>query len=303
MIKQDDYPLRKMADEIDSDFILEVEERKALPVWVLPLVTSWRLTPHQLLERLNKPLHDIFRRFPSAFNLTPSHKPCHIPPQQWENLLVKIRILDANLRKEGVADDQSYVQWRDQSIKILQEYEAYVWLDDFKNWFDRDENFCKESWIEGIEDIDENNFPDNLEDLLKFDDLLKNKLRSRPVELTLNPLLSKASTTVSEDIAAFAEKLRQRNKTMVSKAVTTDKIDEELTKLQKQQAAISKAIQGKGYNPLSIPDGGKGTLQIICENDYPDLFDATTSFDNAWKKSVALFRMANHASYSKRGKT
>lgn len=75
-----------------------------------------------------------------------------------------------------------------------------------------------------------------------------------------------------------------------------------LMKLEKQQDAIMKVVQQKGYNPLAVPDGGKITLKMICEADYPDLFDGKTSFDNAWKESRSLFRMANHASYSKMGK-
>jgi hypothetical protein len=75
-----------------------------------------------------------------------------------------------------------------------------------------------------------------------------------------------------------------------------------LTKLQKQQKAILAACELKKYDPLAIPDGGKGSLKMICEADHADLFDGDTSFDNAWKASKTIFRMANHASYSKRGK-
>lgn len=77
----------------------------------------------------------------------------------------------------------------------------------------------------------------------------------------------------------------------------------ELTKLEKQRNAIMDVILLKEFNPLAIPDGEKGTIKDICQADYPDLFDGTTSFDNAWKASGSLFRMANHASYAKRGTT
>lgn len=75
-----------------------------------------------------------------------------------------------------------------------------------------------------------------------------------------------------------------------------------LTKLEKQQRAILTVIQIKQFEPQAIPDGEKGTIKQICESDYPELFHGTTSFDNAWKASKSLFRMANHASYAKRGK-
>lgn len=76
-----------------------------------------------------------------------------------------------------------------------------------------------------------------------------------------------------------------------------------LGKLEKQRIAIMKTIIGKRLDPLAIPDREKGNLETICQHDYPLLFDGDTSFDNAWKKSRALFRMANHASFSKRGKS
>jgi hypothetical protein len=88
-----------------------------------------------------------------------------------------------------------------------------------------------------------------------------------------------------------------------AEAVTIDISDPNLLKLQKQQAAILEACKTKKYNPLAIPDGGKGLLQKICEHDYPDVFDHDTSFDNAWKESKSLFRMANYASFAKRGKS
>jgi hypothetical protein len=79
------------------------------------------------------------------------------------------------------------------------------------------------------------------------------------------------------------------------------KPDPDLTKLENQRNAILTVIEQKQFNPMEIPDGEKGTIKLICEADYPRLFDGDTSFDNAWKKGRELFRMANHASYAKRG--
>jgi hypothetical protein len=94
-------------------------------------------------------------------------------------------------------------------------------------------------------------------------------------------------------------------KTEVKKSISTaSRFDDDvLTKRQKQQAAIMEVIRQKGFDRLAIPDREKGTLRTICQHDYPLLFDGDTSFDNAWKGSRALFRMANHASFSKRGKS
>jgi hypothetical protein len=81
--------------------------------------------------------------------------------------------------------------------------------------------------------------------------------------------------------------------------------DSSLTKLEKQHKAILEVIALKNFSPMAIPDGEKsGSIKTICETDYPLIFDCDNSFDEAWKKgrSKKLFRMANHASYAKRGR-
>jgi hypothetical protein len=95
------------------------------------------------------------------------------------------------------------------------------------------------------------------------------------------------------------------NKIDIEKLLTadTDINNPKFLKSEKQIIAILKAIKIKQWQPLEIPDGGKGTIKQICENDYPKIFDCTSSFDEAWRKrDKTLIRMANHASYSKRGK-
>jgi hypothetical protein len=73
------------------------------------------------------------------------------------------------------------------------------------------------------------------------------------------------------------------------------------TKLKKQHDAILAVIKQKGFDPMKIPDGGKGTIEDICRADYSDIFDGSSSFENSWIEGRGkIFRMANHASYSKR---
>lgn len=83
---------------------------------------------------------------------------------------------------------------------------------------------------------------------------------------------------------------------------TSPALEVNLTKNQKQQNAILEVIRMKGFDPMMIPDGEKGTIEKLCMADYPLLFDGVTSFENAWKGSRELFKMANHESYSKRRK-
>lgn len=79
--------------------------------------------------------------------------------------------------------------------------------------------------------------------------------------------------------------------------------DQNLIKSEKQKRAILTVIAMKRYEPMAIPNGEKGTIRTICESDYPELFDGSSSFDNVWKTNIGKsWRMANHASYSKRHK-
>ncbi|MGZ8194573.1 MAG: hypothetical protein ACXWTH_03000 [Methylosarcina sp.] len=131
--------------------------------------------------------------------------------------------------------------------------------------------------------------------------------------------LMNRTTAAASDFAAYLKKVGEAPSEYIAAWLDTFGIDtiepekaeigsaapeKELTKLEKQQAAILEAVKLKGFDPLAVPDGEKGTLRAICEADYPELFDGVSSFDNAWKAtSRELFRMANHARYSKRGKT
>ncbi len=96
------------------------------------------------------------------------------------------------------------------------------------------------------------------------------------------------------------------NSTINTEAPTNGTQDDtNLTKLEKQLQAISEVIEIKKFHLMQIPDGEKGTIEMICKADYPLLFNRDSSFNTAWKAGVGkkLFRMANHASYSKRGKS
>ena len=78
--------------------------------------------------------------------------------------------------------------------------------------------------------------------------------------------------------------------------------DPRLTKLEKQHKAILAVIALNHLDPLAIPDGAKqNTIRPACESAYPLLFDGSSSFDNAWRQGRELFKMANHASFAKRG--
>ena len=74
------------------------------------------------------------------------------------------------------------------------------------------------------------------------------------------------------------------------------------SKLQRQQKAILDTINAKGFDPMAIPDGEKGTIKLIFELDDSVLFKYETAFDRAWKLGIGkLWQMENHNSYAHRG--
>lgn len=70
-------------------------------------------------------------------------------------------------------------------------------------------------------------------------------------------------------------------------------------KLRQMFDAIQVEIEGCGYTPTSIPHGGIKSIQQSCEADHPKLFNAPSSFDNAWRELVKLgkVRSYNHVAY------
>lgn len=77
-----------------------------------------------------------------------------------------------------------------------------------------------------------------------------------------------------------------------------------LRKSEKQDRAVSAAIEKKGWEPLSVPDGQKGALEALCKTDYPELFKAETAFETTWKRGLKAgrWRMQSYASYAKRSR-
>ena len=56
------------------EVVEQIAGRETLPVWALPYVTSWRLSPDMLLDRLVKPDYDS-PAFPVAFTLDKNNYP------------------------------------------------------------------------------------------------------------------------------------------------------------------------------------------------------------------------------------
>jgi len=79
--------------------------------------------------------------------------------------------------------------------------------------------------------------------------------------------------------------------------------DPKLLKGEKQERAVLAMIEVKEWNPMSVPDGEKGTLEALCRADYPEPFNCDTSFATTWKRGnkKRLWRIQSYASYAKLG--
>lgn len=119
------------------DVVFSIQGRKALPVWVLPSVTSWELSPDALVTGLVNPRNNPSNTFPAAFKLNTKNEPVPLLCEQWKTTKIQINSLDEQLRNDGKPIIQSLAKWRTDSIQILQKYRAFVWLDEFQKWFDK----------------------------------------------------------------------------------------------------------------------------------------------------------------------
>ena len=73
--------------------VVNIKGREALAVWTLPYVTSWRLSPDMLLQRLANDEMYVSEKFPIAFTLASDKTPNSVLPAQWyelNNLIEKL---------------------------------------------------------------------------------------------------------------------------------------------------------------------------------------------------------------------
>lgn len=70
-------------------------------------------------------------------------------------------------------------------------------------------------------------------------------------------------------------------------------------KLRQMFDAIQIEIEGRGYSPMCIPHGGIASIGLACKAEHPKLFNAKSSFDNAWRELVdrGKVRSYNHVAY------
>lgn len=231
-----------------------------------------------LLERLAKPNSN----FPVSFNLEMRGNPSDLVHSQWDELEGLVSKLGSDLTNQNLPEHEDRLEWVTKSIELFWRYEpSYIWRDEFEDWYYN--RFIASTWIaEEAEDTS-----------LCFNPLLQSK-HAEYFKIEHKENINKSQEPKIETVEVDR---------MERGVVGADwQNDPTLTKLEKQRKAILEIIKLKGFDAMAIPDCEKGTIEEICRADYPLFFDAESSFDNAWKNARHLFKMANHASYAKRGK-
>jgi hypothetical protein len=256
------------------DVTLKIQNREALLVWTIPYVTSHYPSMDMVIDYLAlEPMGLVEGEFPTAFTASQNGEISELPASQWIDIQIRMNRLDE------ASENYTHEQWRFDSIEIIRTLEPiYVWLDEFQVWFD---------WHVKSERL----FPEDQKIALCFSPMLP-QIHAAYFEQTF--------LKSAVDKVAIPQKSEQVADGVSQSEGLSDEWqnNQNLTKLDKQHRAILEVIRLKGFAPMQIPDGEKGTLRTLCEADYPLLFDGSTSFDNAWKVGRHLFAMANHASFA-----
>lgn len=102
-----------------------------------------------------------------------------------------------------------------------------------------------------------------------------------------------------DKVEKVEEKLIQNKKNIINDS------NEFTNKLKKQLLIILSVIENEKYMPMKIQDGKKSIIADLCIKNYSESFKSIDAFDRVWKIGVKndLFRMENHDSYARRGKT
>ncbi len=95
--------------------VVEIEGRDALPVWTLPYVTNWLISPDMLATNLADPTH--YYTFPNAFNLDNYGVPSALPPDQWNEINCLLKKIDQDLTDKNLPKYKSRKKWLRRSIE------------------------------------------------------------------------------------------------------------------------------------------------------------------------------------------
>ncbi|MCK4842607.1 MAG: hypothetical protein KAT04_12120 [Methylococcales bacterium] len=106
------------------DIVVKIKGREALVVWTLPYVTSWRLSPDMLLQRLVADEMYVSEKFPIAFTLASDKTSNSLPPAQWYELKKLIEKLELDLTDNNLSRVEDRKAWKKEAIEAFLEDES-----------------------------------------------------------------------------------------------------------------------------------------------------------------------------------
>jgi hypothetical protein len=244
-----------------------IEGLEALPIRAIPYVTGWLMTPDMIVKGLAKTGDRIQRlKEVTAYHLAPDGNYASILPKEWDGIEAEIKILTHKLNANESFDQELETKWRNLSILALPPG-CFVWKEDFEKSFLQ--TYSSQKFIL----VDE---------------------RPGDRELNFSPFIS------PEFISIVMEGFRGED--VLEEEAKFEEHDEEarperLRRSKLQLEVILAVIKSLGFDPLSIPDGGKAKIKLICLT-CSSLF-THSGFDHAWKKGLKanLFRMSSHDKY------
>ncbi len=119
---------------------VEIGGRAALPLRAIPYVTSWKVSPDELVDVLFERSHARPSRFNNlcAYLMGAQGRFVQVPPEQWSIQRAGLESISARLkagRGGGTgAAVESYSFWQIESILELPD-NAFAWLDEFQKWY------------------------------------------------------------------------------------------------------------------------------------------------------------------------
>lgn len=109
---------------------IEIDNRIAIPVRLIPFVTGWRLSPDVVVSILAED-NEIYRVCIPSYNIGIDGKYHPMLTKEWDTVRADIDALSNSLDATETSHNQNYPIWRRESIKILPPA-TFVWLDELE---------------------------------------------------------------------------------------------------------------------------------------------------------------------------
>ncbi len=114
--------------------IIRINNQDAVPIRAIPYISGWKISPDKLLltlahQEMPIKINDLY-----AYNISENDEYVKILPKEWDNVYAVNKNLSSTLSRNQLNDDEGYVTWIVESIKLLPAA-CFVWKNDFEEKF------------------------------------------------------------------------------------------------------------------------------------------------------------------------